>query len=620
MQGKFETVQRVEEEEPLQGKFEAIQRVEEEEPLQGKFETIQRVEEEEPLQGKFEAIQRVEEEEPLQGKFETVQRVEEEEEPLQGKFETIQKMGGEEEEVQMKRKTTGTVAQLENGNTPPPTPNKTGMPDKLKSGIENLSGISIDDVKVHYNSSKPAQLNAHAYAQGTDIHVAPGQEKHLPHEAWHTVQQKQGRVKPTLQMKQGIPVNDDTGLEKEADDMGAKAMQMKAKDGITFTRRVTAPSYVAPVQGGFWDKMKGFFSRGGSAIKSGATAAGSAIKSGASAAGSALASGAKATGAFASSAVNGQADSTDSVNSITGTGLPLASAIGSGIGAADTIKNQKLDLGPSYGGSSLGILGGTVTGGLGAKELVKGIQTGDAKRGFGGALDVASGGLSIAGGALSMAGSSAVPGLGLAAASLDTARNIGTAVYTDKQKKKLEAQHARLAESGGNVSAETLSADGGKGYKDANMIKQYQMLQIAKRAAVVREKQRNRAIVNSVASGIETAGHATMVGTGATGIGAAVGAGLVAGGKGIKAGAGLFRWIKQKAIDAGLVGKGKLDPRTSAGKASDAMSFIAHAKDNYQNPEVQQSLELMGANKEQMALFKEGKLSVDEMYKLYKAR
>jgi hypothetical protein len=576
-------------------------------------------EEEEPMQGKFETVQRVEEEEPLQGKFEAIQRVEEEE-PLQGKFETIQKMGGEEEEVQMKRKTTGTVAQLENGNTPPPTPNKTGMPDKLKSGIENLSGISIDDVKVHYNSSKPAQLNAHAYAQGTDIHVAPGQEKHLPHEAWHTVQQKQGRVKPTLQMKQGIPVNDDTGLEKEADDMGAKAMQMKAKDGITFTRRVTTPSYVAPVQGGFWDKMKGFFSRGGSAIKSGATAAGSAIKSGASAAGSALASGAKATGAFASSAVNGQADSTDSVNSITGTGLPLASAIGSGIGAADTIKNQKLDLGPSYGGSSLGILGGTVTGGLGAKELVKGIQTGDAKRGFGGALDVASGGLSIAGGALSMAGSSAVPGLGLAAASLDTARNIGTAVYTDKQKKKLEAQHARLAESGGNVSAETLSADGGKGYKDANMIKQYQMLQIAKRAAVVREKQRNRAIVNSVASGIETAGHATMVGTGATGIGAAVGAGLVAGGKGIKAGAGLFRWIKQKAIDAGLVGKGKLDPRTSAGKASDAMSFIAHAKDNYQNPEVQQSLELMGANKEQMALFKEGKLSVDEMYKLYKAR
>lgn len=101
--------------------------------------------------------------------------------------------------------------------------NDTGLPDNLKSGIENLSGHSMDDVKVHYNSSKPTQLNAHAYAQGTDIHVASGQEKHLPHEAWHVVQQKQGRVQPTLQM-QGVAVNDDVGLEKEADVMGEKAM------------------------------------------------------------------------------------------------------------------------------------------------------------------------------------------------------------------------------------------------------------------------------------------------------------------------------------------------------------------------------------------------------------
>ena len=87
--------------------------------------------------------------------------------------------------------------------------NNTGLPDALKSGIENLSGYAMDDVKVHYNSDKPAQLQAHAYAQGTDIHLAPGQEKHLPHEAWHVVQQKQGRVKPTMQMKGKVSVNDD---------------------------------------------------------------------------------------------------------------------------------------------------------------------------------------------------------------------------------------------------------------------------------------------------------------------------------------------------------------------------------------------------------------------------
>jgi hypothetical protein len=100
--------------------------------------------------------------------------------------------------------------------------NATGLPDRLKAGIQHLSGFSMDDVRVHYNSSKPATVQAHAYAQGPDIHIAPGQEKHLPHEAWHVVQQKQGRVKPTLQVK-GLSINDDVHLEREADVAGAAA-------------------------------------------------------------------------------------------------------------------------------------------------------------------------------------------------------------------------------------------------------------------------------------------------------------------------------------------------------------------------------------------------------------
>jgi hypothetical protein len=103
--------------------------------------------------------------------------------------------------------------------------NNTGLPDNLKTGMENLSGLSLDDVKVYRNSDKPAQLQAHAYAQGSDIHLGSGQEKHLPHEAWHVVQQKQGRVKPTMQMKGKVNVNDNAGLEKEADVMGTKAIQ-----------------------------------------------------------------------------------------------------------------------------------------------------------------------------------------------------------------------------------------------------------------------------------------------------------------------------------------------------------------------------------------------------------
>ena len=101
--------------------------------------------------------------------------------------------------------------------------NKTGLPDSLKSGMEAISGLSLGDVKVHRNSDKPAQLQAHAYAQGTDIHLGPGQEKHLPHELGHVVQQKEGRVKPTVQLKDKVSINDDSGLEKEADVLGQKA-------------------------------------------------------------------------------------------------------------------------------------------------------------------------------------------------------------------------------------------------------------------------------------------------------------------------------------------------------------------------------------------------------------
>ena len=104
-------------------------------------------------------------------------------------------------------------------------PNRTGLPDALKAGIESLSGLSMDVVRVQYNSAEPAKLNALAYAQGSDIQLASGQERHLPHEAWHVVQQAQGRVKSTMQMKHGLPVNDDPELEREADVMGAKAAQ-----------------------------------------------------------------------------------------------------------------------------------------------------------------------------------------------------------------------------------------------------------------------------------------------------------------------------------------------------------------------------------------------------------
>jgi hypothetical protein len=105
-------------------------------------------------------------------------------------------------------------------------PSGGGLPAQLKSGMEALSGMDLSDVRVHTNSSKPAQLNALAHAQGNHIHLGPGQERHLPHEAWHVVQQRQGRVAPTTAMG-GTQVNDDPRLEAEADRMGAIAQRMR---------------------------------------------------------------------------------------------------------------------------------------------------------------------------------------------------------------------------------------------------------------------------------------------------------------------------------------------------------------------------------------------------------
>ncbi|MCB0375709.1 MAG: DUF4157 domain-containing protein, partial [Sinomicrobium sp.] len=187
-------------------------------------QTAQRVKEEDeekkPVQGKFEAG-RKKAENPV------TQRIKEEEEekkPVQGKFNTVQKQPQAPETGQK---------------------NNTGLPGTLKAGVEKLSGTDMSDVKVHYNSDKPSQLQAHAYAQGTDIHLAPGQEKHLPHETWHVAQQKQGRVKPTRQLKSGVRINDDNSLEKEADVKGKAALQamfssktvMQAK-GVSGSRTV----------------------------------------------------------------------------------------------------------------------------------------------------------------------------------------------------------------------------------------------------------------------------------------------------------------------------------------------------------------------------------------------
>jgi hypothetical protein len=201
---------------------------EEEEPLQGVFE---RKNEDETCSSCMQRQEIPEDEEPLQGKMiETVQRekIPEEEEKLQMK-PVVQKQEISDEDETLQGKMIGTVQRQEIPEEEEPLQtkreNNTGMPDSLKAGLESLSGIDMSDLRVHYNSSKPTEVGALAYAQGTNIHVAPGQERHLPHETWHVVQQAQGRVRPTMQLKR-VAVNDDRLLEREADVMGERASQV----------------------------------------------------------------------------------------------------------------------------------------------------------------------------------------------------------------------------------------------------------------------------------------------------------------------------------------------------------------------------------------------------------
>lgn len=120
---------------------------------------------------------------------------------------------GKEPMVLQKKQEPGRQ-RLHSGNS-----NMTGIPAEMKAQYEALSGFSFDDVRVHYNSDRPAQLQALAYTQGNQVYVGAGQEKHLPHELGHVVQQKLGVVKPNIQME-GVPINDEEALEHQADEMG----------------------------------------------------------------------------------------------------------------------------------------------------------------------------------------------------------------------------------------------------------------------------------------------------------------------------------------------------------------------------------------------------------------
>ena len=73
--------------------------------------------------------------------------------------------------------------------------NQGHLPDEL---ARRLRQADLDQARAHIQPAGPAAVAAPAFSQGDPIHFAnPGSEQHLPHEAWHVVQQRQGRNPPS---------------------------------------------------------------------------------------------------------------------------------------------------------------------------------------------------------------------------------------------------------------------------------------------------------------------------------------------------------------------------------------------------------------------------------------
>ncbi|MFT6231129.1 MAG: hypothetical protein ACJAZO_001635 [Myxococcota bacterium] len=100
---------------------------------------------------------------------------------------------------------------------------------KSRARFEATFGEDFSGVRIH-ETSAVAKMGARAFTRGSQIYFAPGQytpgssagDKLLGHELTHVIQQKGGRVKATTSVD-GMAVNDNAGLESEADSMGAMA-------------------------------------------------------------------------------------------------------------------------------------------------------------------------------------------------------------------------------------------------------------------------------------------------------------------------------------------------------------------------------------------------------------
>ncbi len=160
-----------------------------------------------------------------------------------------------------------------------PTGSGQTLPAPLQNKMEGAFGTDFSDVRVHADSAQPQQVGALAFTRGSDVAFAPGMyspdtpagQELIGHELTHVVQQASGRVADPAAGES--PVNDDPGLEHDADQLGARAAHGESvtvpgssrDEGV---QRLADPAVQAkrgPIQA--WNPFRGPKNRTRSAVK-----------------------------------------------------------------------------------------------------------------------------------------------------------------------------------------------------------------------------------------------------------------------------------------------------------------------------------------------------------------
>ncbi len=112
------------------------------------------------------------------------------------------------------------------------------LPAAVQAKMEGAMGADFSNIQISKDSERAQGFGARAYAQGNEVHFAPGQydpvstvgQELIGHELAHVMQQRSGRVMPTEEQG-GLPINRDHTLEAEADQLGQHAAQYKGSKG-----------------------------------------------------------------------------------------------------------------------------------------------------------------------------------------------------------------------------------------------------------------------------------------------------------------------------------------------------------------------------------------------------